>query len=179
MFVFSFQVRLLLTQVPRRLCVCLCQHLPAAVYSISARPVSGMGKPVMDTNLKAPSIRGQSRAAGQKGRGQERRNIFLFTAHLRRRFRCVKFFFGGIGVDRLFGAQRGTYNLPGREHGEGAPRTMALSPFSLSQPLPCNHCLDIVSDNLLYAQRGRGGGVRGEASPALIPPQGSHVLISP
>lgn len=97
MFVFSFQVRLLLTQVPRRLCVCLCQHLPAAVYSISARPVSGMGKPVMDTNLKAPSIRGQSRAAGQKGRGQERRNIFLFTAHLRRRFRCVKFFSGELG----------------------------------------------------------------------------------
>lgn len=93
MFVFTFQIRLLLTQVPHWLCVCLCQHLPAAVYSISARPVSSLGKPVMDTNLKAPSIRRQSRIAGQKGRGQERRNIFLFTAHLRRRFRCVVFFF--------------------------------------------------------------------------------------
>lgn len=87
------------------------------------------------------------------------------------------FFFSELGSTGFL-EPSGVLHLPGREHREGALRTMALSPFSFLLPLPTTTCLDIVSDNLLYAQRGKGGSIKGEASPALIPLQGSHVLIS-
>lgn len=41
MFVFSFQISLLLTQVSRRLCVCLCQPLPRPPSIHSAHSPSG------------------------------------------------------------------------------------------------------------------------------------------
>lgn len=70
----AFQIVLLLTQVSSRLRVCMCHHLPSTpVRPISTQSVRSMGKYAMNVNLKAPSIRKQSRTVGTK----EKRNIFF------------------------------------------------------------------------------------------------------
>lgn len=56
------------TGVKSALCLCLCQHLPGALSIQSAHSPSGAWeKSVMNMNLKAPSIRRQSRTARTKG----------------------------------------------------------------------------------------------------------------
>lgn len=79
----------------------------------------------------------------KRGKNKKGETFFFSTPILEDGLDVLIFFFWGIGVDRLFGAQWGTFNLPGTEHGQGALRTMALSLFSLSllspQLLP-GHC---------------------------------------